>query len=544
MGNELIQQTLRGDLTGMNFGIIARMSNESRRRKHLKTRAENPEAAPSYRTGLDIDTRDRQVIRCTRWIESRGGRVVDVYDEPHTSAWKRRPIVEPDGSVIYRVKRPVYQRALKDLARGVAKNGERMDGLMATDADRITRSNRDLEDAIDVVEHWHRPILELSGTLDLLTDNGRTNARVIVSFKNGQSADTARRVRDMHEALQENGIPTGGHRPFGWMEDKRTLHPTEAPLLQQAVKDVLGGRSLDAICAEWNRNGIPTARGKTWRSTNLRTMLRNPRVAGYRMQTLPRDGQPGGGRYATVKLGPDGKPVIGQWQRLIEPEQWEALKSILGEAPRPGDGKNARVYLSTGTLRCGKCDYVLRAQKATPSENKPAGYFWYTCPSKGSGGCGGVKISGPETDEAIREIVLAKWELEAASRETTQAPAEWDGTAKLERVYENMAALKAARKADPPKITAERYYADLAEYESEERELIRQRNKFIRRAHAAASVPVNLRADWTCGRLTLSEQRGYVQRALSAVVVAPAGRKGKVPVDERLTPVPAPEPEA
>lgn len=540
MGNELIQQTMRGDLTGMNFGIIARMSNESRRRKHLKARAENPEAAPQYLTGLDIDTRDRQVIRCTKWIEERGGHVVEVYDEPHTSAWKRRPVTEPDGSVVYRVKRPVYQRALKDLARGVAKNGERMDGLMATDADRITRSNRDLEDAIDVVEHSHRPILELSGTLDLLTDNGRTNARVIVAFKNGQSADTARRVRDMHEALQEQGIPTGGHRPFGWLEDKRTLHPTEAPLLRQAVTDVLGGRSLDAICAEWNRKGVPTARGKAWRSTNLRSILRNPRLAGYRMQTLPRDGSPGAGRYATVKLDADGKPVIGQWERLIDPEDWMALRAIIGEAPRRGDGKNARVYLSTGTLRCGRCDCAMRAQKATPSENKPAGFFWYTCPSKGSGGCGGVKINGPETDEAIREIVLAKWELEAATRETTQVPEQWDGAATLQRVHEDMAALKAARRRSHNPISAERYYADLAEYEAEERELIRQRNAFIRRAHAVASEPVNLRADWMSGKLALSEQRAYTQRALSAVTVAPAGRKVKVPVTERLTPVPAP----
>ncbi|MBS2965700.1 recombinase family protein [Actinocrinis puniceicyclus] len=381
--------------------------------------------------------------------------------------------------------------------------------------------------------------VEPCGTLDLLTDNGRTNARLIVSFKNGQSADTARRVKDMHEALQEHGIPTGGHRPFGWNEDKRTLHPTEAPLLRKAVEDLLGGRSLDAICAEWNRKGVQTARGKQWRSTNLRTMLRNPRIAGYRMQTLARDGQPGGGRYATLKIGPDGKPVIGQWERLIDPREWEAVKAILGEAPRRGDGKNARVYLSTGTLRCGKCDCAMRAQKATPSENKPAGFFWYTCPSKGSGGCGGVKINGPETDEAIREIVLAKWELEAATRETTQAPEEWDGAAQLQRVHEDMAALKAARRAAQP-ISAERYYADLAEYDAEERELIRQRNTFIRRAHAAASEPVSLRADWMSGKLALSEQRAYVQRALSAVTVAPAGRKAKVPVTERLTPIPAP----
>lgn len=545
MDRELIDQAKRGDLTGMQFGVLARMSNESKRRRHKKDREERPEDAPDYQTGLDIDTRERQVIRCTKWIEARGGTVIDVYDEPHTSAWKRRRVKDRDGTIRYRVIRPVYQQALKDLARGESKNGHRLDGLMCVDADRLTRDNRDLEDAIDVVMHSDRPILEMSGTLDLLTDNGRTNARVIVSFKNGQSADTARRVRDMHEALQEAGIPSGGHRPFGWLEDRRALHPIESEILSRAISDVIGGRSINSITAEWNRLGITTARGNRWINGNLRTLLRNPRLCGYRMRTKAGAGEPLS-KYrgdASIKYGADGKPVIGQWQAIVTPEVWRTLQAVLGDPQYVGT--TARVYLATGVLRCGKdgCDSALRATKTPARRKKPEGHWVYTCPSLGAGGCGGVSIDGPETDKALAELVLAKWELEAADRNLTRVPDEWDGQVKLERLYENMVALKAARNAEPPKISAERYYADLAEYEAQERALIKERNRQIRRAQSAANVPANLRADWTSGKLTPDDKRAYIRAAYSAVVVTPAGGKRYVPVETRLIPVPTTEDE-
>ena len=535
MSNELIEKALRGDLTSMNFCVLVRMSDESKRRKREQERAKG--GAPWYLTGLDFNTREDHLARCVADIESRGGKVVDVYDEPHTSAWKQKKMKDENGNTIYRVVRPEYQHALNDLKRGVSKNGHRMDALMLVDIDRLTRDNRDLEDAIEAVKHSGRPILDLSRSLDLLTQNGRTNARVIVAFKNGQSADTARRVKDKHEVLQLAGIPTGGTRPFGWQEDKRTLHPVESKLFRQAIMDILGGRSYASITAEWNKNGVTTVYGKKWRPTNFVKMCRNPRVAGYRMVTVPRDPEdPDSPKYHTIKLGPDGKPVIGQWEPLVTPDVWYSLLEIMGAAPTRGSGTNTRKYLGTGTLRCGKCDTRMRGTKASASANKPAGFFWYTCPPTSSGGCGGVRVPGPETDEALAEIVITKWELEAANRDTAQAPAEWTDAAQFDRVYEDMAALKAARKAG--RISAERYYADLSEYETEERTLINARSAFIRQAATAADRPVNLRADWP--GLTLTEQRAYLEKALTAVVIAPAGQHiGKaVPAKERITPIP------
>jgi DNA invertase Pin-like site-specific DNA recombinase len=545
---DVVKQTMTGDLTGLNFGILARLSNESKRRKHLKEQeAAGVSEAERPRTGMDINNRTEQVSDCRAYIESRGGTVVHIYDEPHTSAYKRRRIKLDDGSVIYRVKRPVYEGMLQDLAKGKAPNGERLDGMICPDLDRLTRDNRNLEDSIDVVVRHRRPIIDLSGALDLSTTNGQTNARVITAFKNAQSADTARRVGRKHQALQREGIPTGGHRPFGWNEDKRTLHPVEAKLLQDAVEAILGGRAVTAVAAEWNRTGITTAREKVWRAVNLKAVLRNPRMAGYRMITINNTDEDNGetlSRHVVTLKDANGNPVIGQWERMITPEDWTKLIAIIGDAPQRGDGNNTRSHLGTGTLRCGKCDTPMRALKAPASAHKPEGFFWYTCLSSGQGGCGGVKIVGPDTDKALMFLAVTKYEEESADREASAEPQPWQREGELTRVREDMAALKAARRAASPKvrISAERYYADLAELENEERALLKEKNATLKAAQVAADVPVTLKADWLGGKLTLTEQRVYLERAFSAVIVAPTNGQRGVPAHQRLTPVPARRP--
>jgi hypothetical protein len=167
-----------GDLDGLNFAGLVRLSFES-------DEDDGTESRPM--TGRDIKGRDEQTTDCLSYVERRGGTYVHTYEEPNTSAYKRRAVRQPDGRTVYRVVRPVFEAALTDLKRGKAPNGQRLDGLVVYDIDRLTRDPRNLEDAIEVVEHFGKPIIDITGSLDLLTDNGRTMARVIVATANKSS---------------------------------------------------------------------------------------------------------------------------------------------------------------------------------------------------------------------------------------------------------------------------------------------------------------------------------------------------------------------
>ncbi|MEU3598988.1 recombinase family protein [Streptomyces sp. NPDC006798] len=529
---DLIERAHWGNLEGMRMAGLVRLSFEV----DITPIADMPGQRVPL-TGYDIRGREEQEKDVREFVESRGGIYVYTYEEPDTSAWKRKRIRQPDGSIIYRVLRPVLEGAFGDLKIGKAPNGETLDGLIVYDIDRLTRDNRHLEDAIEVVENFKRPILDITGTLDLLTDNGRNVARVVVAGSNKSSANIARRVKRKHRAMKAAGLSTGGPRPTGWNADKRTLHPKEAKELKDAARKILEGASPFTIAAGWDRSGFTTPKGNRWTGYALKTILRNPRICGfsYRYVSTFDPLTDAENRRIEVVVDGDGKPVKGLWEPIISVEEWEALKVILGDNPKPGDGHNARKYLSTGTLRHDKegCGARLRAMKAPKRAKKPEGFFYYVCPTRSSGvGCGGATIPGPETDEVVKKLVIAKYELEATRRSATQEPEPWSGELELTRLREDIEDWKEQRAER--KIGKEAFFSFLAEAEVKERNLLRERATYLRKVKVSQSKPVDLAAIWE--DLSIAEKRAYIERTLTTVLVAPAVGRGR-PVRERLTPV-------
>ncbi|GAA1288269.1 recombinase family protein [Saccharothrix xinjiangensis] len=311
--SDRVKQAHWGDLKGLNLAGLVRLSFEL---NHDDPHA-NVRRLPL--SGKHIGGRDEQEKDCRTYVESRGGIYIHTCVEPDTSAWKRRRAQMPDGSYAYRVVRPIFEGALGDLKRGATPSGDRLDGLVVYDIDRLTRDNRHPEDAIEVVEHFHRPILDITGTLDLLTDNGRAVARIVVATNNKQSADTARRVRRKHRALEQAGIPTGGRRPFGWLADKRTVNEPEAALIRETAQRILKGAPLSSIVDDWNDRGVTTPLGNKWTNQTVKTVFRNPRVCGYRSRNV-REINPQTGKESfrvEIVVNEAGEPVIGQFDPIL-----------------------------------------------------------------------------------------------------------------------------------------------------------------------------------------------------------------------------------
>jgi site-specific DNA recombinase len=383
---------VRGDYSGLNLACLVRLSFEAdygAEEEHTKSK--QPRV---IMTGADINGREDQDDRCKRSIEALGGNYVFTYDEPNTSAWKRRKVkvvINDEETVEWRVVRPVYEGALKDLKRGVAPNGKQLDGLIVYDLDRLTRDLRNLQDATDVVQHYAKLITDINRTIDLFTDTGISNATFLVTAKRMSSDDTSRRVTDKHHTIAQAGIPVGGSRPFGWNEDKRTLHPVESALMRKARADVLAGVGLHTICREWNEAGIRTPRGKEWVRTVLRNVLVSPRLAGYRVYQ--------GG----ICRDHDGNPVMGQYTPILEIAEWEDVRDHLTR-----DGRYAAVvhrgglkYLLSSIMRCGLC-----GAKCLAFGDRRNARHYYSCPSPTtSRGCGKVSINGAKLDVMVTERV-------------------------------------------------------------------------------------------------------------------------------------------
>ena len=194
------------------------------------------------------------------FAEEHGATIEKVYQEKK-SAWKKKTIVLEDGTMISRVIRPDYAELLTDLRSG------HLDGAIVWDLDRLTRDLRDLEDAIEVVELYGRPIV--GPGVDLTTEYGKANARAQAVAANKASADTSRRVRRSHKQRAQHGVPVGGSRPFGWKDDKRTLDLAEAAILREGARKILAGVPVVDLVHEWNAAGIRGTRGKKWTKTSV-----------------------------------------------------------------------------------------------------------------------------------------------------------------------------------------------------------------------------------------------------------------------------------
>jgi hypothetical protein len=253
--------------------------------------------------------------------------------------------------------------------------------------------------------------------------------------------------------------------------------------------------------------------------------LGNPRMCGWRRL----NGQ--------IVRDERGDPVVGSWERIVEPEQWLAVDAIIserkGHSVLPGGSVGEAIdtanreprTLLTGVLRCGKpkadgsiCGTLLRTNTYYRSNT-----HLYTCPGKTQGGCGGVARNGPRVDEYVTEAVLTKLEeRQAAAPES----APWPGSADLERAKQKLSML--TRQWQEDRISDGLYFSNVETLEARIRELTNERNRHAVAAQRAVADVADVRRRWFTppeeGGLELSEKRAYVREALHAVIVSPSGK--------------------
>ncbi|MFD5113776.1 recombinase family protein [Streptomyces sp. NPDC058391] len=439
-----------------------------------------------------------------------------VYEDNDTSAYKRK------------ARRKDFEEMITDLASGV------ISGILAYNIDRIARQPRDLERLIDVYEQARRPMIfaTTAGEYDLTTPDGRFQARIYVTIANKFSADAARRVSRQKLAEATDGKPHRGQRAFGW-KDAEHVDEREAALLKKARKDVMLGKNLSTVHEEWAALGVrspQTPEGKTIGYSSVRYVLRNPRLCGYRAY-IPQEVRERSGRVDPVEYlveRTDGTPVIGQWETIFEPEEWQELIDELDSRKNPGKGRKkgstVTKRLMTGIARCAKCGTGLSSgmyTRGTTSYEKH-GYYYYC--RKADGGCGGLSRSGPPVEDYVEKILLGNFKKQARNVQ----PAE-------EEDPELTKAKKTLKQIEADKAEARQLRADdllsLAEFAREIRRLEEKEQATKEKVSTLTATPA--RAGSAAARIvrewdkyTTDMKRNEITKSIEAVVISPAGKGG------------------
>lgn len=261
----------------------------------------------------------RQEKECRALAKKLGLRVVMVYSDNDISA--------TSGKV-----RPEFEAMLA--AQPAA--------IIAWHQDRLLRLTRDLERVIAL----NVPVYTVTaGTLDLTTPAGRAVARTVAAWSQYEGEQKATRQVAANVQRATDGVHSG-RVGYGYRRDGAAivLNPDEAATIRSAVRRVLDGESLRAICKDLDAQQAPTpGQGAHWNTTTLKQLLLRPSLAGLTVH-----------RGEVLGRSPADTP------RVIDEDTHERIKAVLTDPQRrTAPAGRAPKYLLGGIARCGRSDGTL-----------------------------------------------------------------------------------------------------------------------------------------------------------------------------------------
>lgn len=105
-------------------------------------------------------------------------------------------------------------------------------------------------------------------------------ARIKGAVAAEEARKTSQRLKRKHLEVARNGRFNGGIRRFGFEKDGLTINEPEAAMIRDLAHRVLQGESLYSFARHWEAGEIRPVKGGEWRSSTLRQMLLNTRLAG------------------------------------------------------------------------------------------------------------------------------------------------------------------------------------------------------------------------------------------------------------------------
>ncbi len=436
------------------------------------------------------------------------------------------PYVDNDisASSLSKKPRPQYDAMLAAVRAGT------IDVIVAYSNSRLTRRMRELLDLIEL--HDQTGVLihtVVSGNDDLSTADGRMVAQIKASVDQAEAERTAERLKRAFLAKAQKGAVNQGTRPFGWGDDKKSLQPKESRMLRKAIQDILDGASTHEIARRWNAAGVTTTFGNAWTHTNVRQVLRNARLAGWRTHqfkcamcdllgtndaiTKHQEGSGHAGRDKAIARDASGQPVKGVWTPMVDQETFAALQGAL-DGTRPKTRRGAQRYLLSTLLRCGVCGSKCHGFRTKQGHA-------YACSSEGKGHS--VTIAGRQTDALIVTLVEQRLATIDLSAEPVKA-AEWEGEARLRAIPKQIAELMQAFNAGV--LSGAIIFPQVQALETEQAKLERERPTAPTRLIVASAEAFPT--------LDIDRQRAVVDSLVEAVVVAKADRRGSPWTPKRL----------
>ena len=254
--------------------------------------------------------------------------------------------------------RPQFQEMLKDMKEG------KLNYIVAYKLDRITRSVRDLEELISLLEQYNCFLLCDRDDVNTSTANGRFFVRMLTVLSQLEIEIVSERTKfGLYGAIKSGHIP--GQRPFGYKsaEDKRmVIDNSTRPYVEEIFDLYLEGKSFQQIANYFKENNIYPK--KNWKDTTIQKIIDNKIYMGDYEQ------------YKRIGKQENLEPIV--YMNVVEPiisrAKWEECQRQKERNQRTYT--RDRVYTFFQRLKCPNCSRIMKCKGSGGTKRK---YMYYTC---------------------------------------------------------------------------------------------------------------------------------------------------------------------
>lgn len=251
-----------------------------------------------------------------------------------------------------------FQEMLKDM-----KNGK-INYIVAYKLDRITRSVRDLEELISVLEQYNCFLLCDRDDVNTSTANGRFFVRMLTVLSQLEIEIVSERTKfGLNGAIKSGHIP--GQRPFGYKsadDKKMIIDNATRPYVEKIFNMYLEGKSFQQIANYFEENNIYPK--KKWKDTTIQKIIDNKIYMGDYEQ------------YKRIGKQENLEPIV--YMNVVEPiisrAKWEECQRQKERNQRTYT--RDRIYTFFQRLKCPNCSRIMKCKGSGGTKRK---YIYYTC---------------------------------------------------------------------------------------------------------------------------------------------------------------------
>lgn len=254
--------------------------------------------------------------------------------------------------------RPAFQEMLSDMKKG------KINYIVAYKLDRVTRSVRDLEELISVLEQYNCFLVCDRDDVNTSTANGRFFVRMLTVLSQLEIEIVSERTKfGLNGAIKSGHLP--GVLPLGYKKDgnkKTIIDETTKPVIERIFKMYLEGKSYQQISNIFNDERVLNP--KPWKDTTIQKIIDNKIYMGDYEQ------------FKRIAKNKQIEPVV--YMNVVEPiisrAMWEECQHQKEKNQRTYT--RDRVYLFFQKLECPSCHRIMKCKGSGGKKRK---YMYYTC---------------------------------------------------------------------------------------------------------------------------------------------------------------------